>query len=87
MYLYFIVAIAELVPHLNIFISLIGAFCSSALALLIPAIIELVLAYGTTDGPSYFVLAKNSLIMILGLLGFVTGTYESLAALVTVFSS
>lgn len=85
--LFYIVAIAELVPHLNIFISLIGAFCSSALALLIPAIIEVVLAYGTTDGPSYIVLAKNSFITILGLLGFVTGTYESLAALFAVFNS
>lgn len=81
------VAIAELVPHLNIFISLIGAFCSSALALLVPAIIQVVLAYGTTDGPSYYVLAKNSFITLLGVLGFLTGTYESLAALIKVFNS
>lgn len=74
-------------PHLNIFISLIGAFCSTALALLIPAIIQIVLAYGITDGPSYFMLAKNSIIIVIGLLGFATGTYESIAALIKVFNS
>lgn len=71
-------------PHLNLIISLIGALCSTGLALIIPAVIQVVLAYGTSEGPSYFVLTKNSLIILLGLVGFVTGTVESVNGLIRV---
>lgn len=81
------VTIAELVPHLNIFISLIGAFCSTALALFFPALIEIVLSYGTPEGPGRIVLIKNSFIMLLALIGFLTGTYESMSALIKAFFS
>lgn len=66
-----LVVIAQLVPHLNLIISLIGALCSTGLALIIPAVIQMVLAYGTEKGPSYVVLIKNSLMILLGLVGFV----------------
>lgn len=79
-----------MVPHLNIIISLIGALCSTALALFIPAIIELVLAYGSdakAGGPSAWVLSKNAFVIALAFVGLVTGTMESLNMLVVVIGA
>lgn len=77
--------IAAMVPHLNVFISLIGALCSTALALFFPALIQIVLAYGTSEGPTKFVLIKNSLIILFAVFGLTTGTYESINELVKIF--
>lgn len=79
-----------MVPHLNIIISLIGALCSTALALFIPVAIELVMVYGEhkdlCDRPTAWMLAKNGFVIALGCVGLVTGTYESLNELVKVIS-
>ncbi|XP_065090451.1 proton-coupled amino acid transporter-like protein CG1139 [Ochlerotatus camptorhynchus] len=75
--------IAECVPNLSLFISLIGALCSTALALVFPPIIELIVAYSEPEGkPSAFMIVKNVFILILALLGFFTGSYESLSKIV-----
>ncbi|XP_031627301.1 proton-coupled amino acid transporter-like protein CG1139 [Contarinia nasturtii] len=81
----FTFSIAEVVPALNAFISLIGALCSSGLALIFPPLIELVCAWATPDGPSALLLAKNLLILCLAMFGLVTGTYESLENLAKAF--
>lgn len=88
MYLLFIpVTIAALVPHLNIIISLIGALCATFLALFLPPCCQLVLRYGVGERrPSWFLLCKNSFIILFSLFGLVTGTYESLSSLVRVLS-
>lgn len=65
-------------PKLSLFISLIGAFCSSALALAFPPLIQIIYE-GTAKR---WLLAKNCLILAVALLGFATGTYESLSRLV-----
>lgn len=70
-------AIAVLVPDLNLLLSLIGALCSTALALVFPPIIQIVLSY-SEGGSSCCSFIKNVLIILLALLGFVAGTYESL---------
>lgn len=81
------VVIAQLVPHLNIIISLVGALCSTGLALFIPAIIELVLSYGVeSDGPTKWVLVKNSFVILLAFVGLITGTIESVNSLMAVIS-
>lgn len=84
---FFKVAIAEVVPKLSVFISLIGALCSTALALVFPPVVQLVAAWGISQGPSKFVLIKNIGIIIIALLGFLTGTYESLAAITRAFKT
>lgn len=79
-------SLAEVVPALNAFISLIGALCSTGLAMILPPVIELVCAYGgTTDRPSGFMISKNCVIIILAMFGLVTGTYESLQKLAEAF--
>lgn len=74
-------------PKLNLFISLIGALCATALALVFPPVIQLISAWGTSEGPGAFLLAKNSVILLIAAIGFSTGTYESISALVTEFST
>lgn len=74
-----------MVPALNAFISLIGALCSSGLALILPPVIELVCAWGTSNGPSPITLAKNAVILIIAMFGLTTGTYESLHNLAKAF--
>ncbi|PAV83049.1 hypothetical protein WR25_02583 [Diploscapter pachys] len=73
-------AIAELIPHLALFISLIGAFSGASMALLFPPCIELLTCYarGTLTGQVW---AKNCVLLGFALLGFTTGTYSALSAI------
>lgn len=79
------VAIAELVPALGLFISLIGALCSTALALVFPPVIELIACSEPNKGPGIWICLKNLIILVLALLGFFTGSYESLKEIVKHF--
>ena len=63
---------AELIPHLALFISLIGAFASTALALIYPPIIELLCLY-FQESLSLKAGVKNILLLLFGALGIVTG--------------
>lgn len=78
--------IAQIVPKLGLLFSLIGAFFSTALALVFPPIIQIVLSYAK-GGPSRYIIIKNVLILGLGLVGFATGTYESLSAIIKDFKN
>ncbi|XP_055303517.1 proton-coupled amino acid transporter-like protein CG1139 [Sitodiplosis mosellana] len=78
-------SLGEVVPALDAFISLIGALGSTGLALIVPAVIELVCASGTSSGISGVLLTKNSIILVVAMFGLVTGTYESLHKLVDAF--
>ncbi|RUS84223.1 hypothetical protein EGW08_008027 [Elysia chlorotica] len=100
-----IFGIAAGIPHLDLLISLIGAAASTALALLLPAFIQMITLAGepslssdddSEDGemdaevqgfsriPKAYII-KNLAIFLFGLLGWVTGTYSSLKAIVQVF--
>lgn len=72
-------------PHLNLFISLVGAVCATSLAVLYPPIIEIIMAYSTPEGPTLFMVIKNILIIVVALFGFIMGSYESVAALILAF--
>lgn len=78
---------AEVVPQLNAFISLIGALCSSGLALVFPPVIEIVSNWGSSSSIKRWILPKNAIILVVALFGLVTGTYESLHTLVEAFKS
>lgn len=80
------VALSEVIPALNAFISLIGALCSSGLALIFPPFIQFVSAYGNGSSPSVVTVVKNIIILVLALFGLITGTYESIHALVNILN-
>lgn len=77
--------LAESIPKLSLFISLVGAVSSTALALMCPTIIDLVYKSTKPEGIHFFVWIKNLLIMGLGLFIFVTGTFQSISAIIKAF--
>ncbi|ESO89511.1 hypothetical protein LOTGIDRAFT_218879 [Lottia gigantea] len=73
------------VPHLDLLISLIGAFASSALALILPATIELITYSAEGEILSRWTKVKDVLIIIFGVIGFATGTYTALLNIIQKF--
>lgn len=71
----FIFAVA--IPNLGAVISLVGAFSSSALALIFPPFIEIITFSSEKQGLSKWVLLKDSLIILFGFVGFAVGSYCS----------
>uniref|UniRef100_A0A0N5BWC5 Aa_trans domain-containing protein n=1 Tax=Strongyloides papillosus TaxID=174720 RepID=A0A0N5BWC5_STREA len=78
--------VAELIPHLALFISLVGAFAGSFLALFFPPIIDLLIAYSrcTLDEITWL---KNILLICFAALGFTTGTYSAIADIIKAFNN
>ncbi|XP_011295206.2 neutral amino acid uniporter 4 [Musca domestica] len=77
--------VALLVPKLHLFISLIGALCSTSLAFVFPVFIDFVVRAQTPKNLGTWVYLKNMIILIIALLGIITGTYESIHEIVKAF--
>ncbi|RCN52762.1 transmembrane amino acid transporter protein [Ancylostoma caninum] len=78
-------AVAELIPHLALFISLIGAFSGASMALLFPPCIELLTCFAKGELTSS-VWAKNIFLLCFAMLGFTTGTYAALSEIFKKFA-
>ncbi|KAJ3590743.1 hypothetical protein NHX12_008692, partial [Muraenolepis orangiensis] len=74
---------AVLIPRLDLVISLVGAVSSSALALIFPPLIELIAYSDRQPAVSPAVLVKNLLIALVGFVGFLTGTYVTVAEILS----
>lgn len=83
----FPVVLAVAIPELDLFISLFGAFCLSALGLAFPAIIEMC-TFWKVVAPTEkkIMVAKNMCLVLMGALGLVAGTYTSIRDIVAKFS-
>ncbi|XP_058790606.1 proton-coupled amino acid transporter 1 isoform X2 [Phymastichus coffea] len=77
--------LAEAIPKLGLFISLVGAVSSTALALLFPPIIEIVVCWQNASMDK-LTITKDIVILTIGLLGCATGTYESVSQIIKAFS-
>ena len=75
---------AELVPHLALFISLIGACSGAALSLIFPAIIDLLVQYAANK-LNWRVIARDLLILFIGVGGFLSGTFTSVRDIAEAF--
>ncbi|KAJ8919645.1 hypothetical protein NQ315_006172 [Exocentrus adspersus] len=76
----FILAIC--VPLLGLFISLVGAFCLSALGIAFPAIIELCAYWPDNLGPGKMILIKDVLLILIGIVGLCAGSYSCIFSIV-----
>lgn len=76
--------LAVAIPELHLFISLIGAFASSVLAIIIPPILQIMLFYNVTEPRWQKILwiAKSVFIVAVGVLGFLTGTFTAVQNIV-----
>ena len=81
----FAVVLAAVVPHLDLMIALLGAFASSALALVFPPLFHVISLWPDQLGRCKWVLVKDSCIMLVGLLAFVTGSAATLVEIVRTF--
>ena len=72
--------LAEIIPYLDLFITLVGAFSSTAVALIFPPILELI-----TRKITPWILIKDVIILGIGLTGCITGSCESLRLIVKAF--
>lgn len=74
-----------MIPYVGLFISLVGAFGSTAVTLIFPPISEIIVVHGLSKLPK-LVLIKDFTIILIGLIAAVTGTYASLVEIITTFS-
>lgn len=71
-------AVAAVVPNLSLLLSLVGSVCSTVLALTLPPLIEFIITKTEQDELDWFLIIKNSAIILIAIVGFITGAYESL---------
>ncbi|XP_049812973.1 proton-coupled amino acid transporter-like protein CG1139 isoform X2 [Schistocerca nitens] len=80
--------LAAAVPNLELFISLFGSLCLSAIGIAFPAIIQSCIIWKSRSGKLKFVLRnmKNIFLVSFASLGFVAGTYISVSDIIKKFS-
>ncbi|CDW52144.1 Aa trans domain containing protein [Trichuris trichiura] len=80
-----IFAFAVLIPRLGLFISLVGALTGSILGFFFPPIIDVIVQYRGHKRPVWLYI-NNLLCFAYGMIGLVSGTATSIAAIVKSFS-
>ena len=79
----FVVAIAVSVPQLGNSIALVGSLAGSAVLFVFPALLHLLVVWKDRDLlATRLSIAKDIFIMVIGTLGAIVGTYESIAAII-----
>lgn len=74
-------------PELDLFISLFGALCLSALGLAFPAIIQTCTYwYYVSRSERIRMIIKNAIVVLFGVLGLIVGTWTSLEGIIEKFA-
>uniref|UniRef100_A0A0B7B0L3 Amino acid transporter transmembrane domain-containing protein n=1 Tax=Arion vulgaris TaxID=1028688 RepID=A0A0B7B0L3_9EUPU len=79
-----ILLVAVVVPHLDLLMSFVGSFCGSFLTIILPALLEFITLY-EERGLTAIIAAKDTFILAIGIIGFITGSYTSLKDIVNTF--
>lgn len=77
-------AMAQLIPHLALFISLVGSVAGTSLTLVFPPLIELLCSYSRQELTKW-IWIRNIGLMMFALVGFTTGTYASMVQIIEAF--
>uniref|UniRef100_A0A1I7TG85 Aa_trans domain-containing protein n=1 Tax=Caenorhabditis tropicalis TaxID=1561998 RepID=A0A1I7TG85_9PELO len=77
-------AMAQLIPHLALFISLVGSVAGTSLTLVFPPLIELLCCYSRQELTKW-VWIRNIGLMLFAMVGFTTGTYASMVQIIEAF--
>lgn len=78
---------AVAVPTIGPFIALIGALCFSILGLIVPALVEIVTFWDDGFGPGKWMLWKNGLVFLFGLMALLFGSYTSILDIIAVYQT
>ncbi|CAB3404909.1 unnamed protein product [Caenorhabditis bovis] len=79
-------AMAQLIPHLALFISLVGSVAGTSLTLVFPPLIELLCCYSRQQ-LTIGVWMRNIGLMLFAVVGFSTGTYTSMVQIIEAFGT
>ncbi|XP_019755607.1 proton-coupled amino acid transporter-like protein CG1139 isoform X3 [Dendroctonus ponderosae] len=83
----FVFGLAVLIPYIDLFISLVGALCISALGLAFPAIFDSSTKwYHLDDSLKWWIHGKNLLIVLFAFFGLVVGTITSMDQIIQKFT-
>lgn len=77
--------ISVTIPDLQLFVGLVGSFCSSNLVLIVPVLVDTVFRWPNDYGRCGWILMKNAILAVLGILLLVFGTYSSLQRIVKTY--
>lgn len=78
-------SVALLVPNLGLLISLIGAVCSTSLALVFPVIIEYLVLTRNDESVETATVVKITLLLSTAAFGFCSGSYESIRQIIQLY--
>lgn len=76
--------VAEAVPNVGLLLSLIGAVACTVLALVFPPILQFAVLSSGDLKISYYILFKNSIILLLAAVGFFTGGFIAIKNIIEV---
>lgn len=81
------VVLAVAVPTIGPFMGLIGAFCFSILGLLFPVFIEMVTYWHEGFGPGNWIVWKNIVVVVFGILALAFGSHSAINDIVKLYSA
>lgn len=81
----FTFVVAQAVPDVGLLLSLIGAVACTVLALVFPPILEFCVKSNDGLKLTYYVIVKNSIILLFAAIGCITGGYEAIINIIEKF--